>query len=541
MLSDFGTLGFDLDGGGPPPFRTGYYAPQGGGVIGTAAGRHCTGSALLRNDAGNLVNADGFEFTDVGGNPIQEMVRVDVPSLASLIDWNLNGVGDGIISQDINFDGVGGLITEPQLLQGSNDWAAIGLNQIGGGRSVGGWFFDGDGVYMGPMSLDMGRGDFGRGDFGRGDFGRGDFGRGDFGRGDFGLGDLGRGDFGRGDFGRGDFGRGDFGRGDFGQGDALGDGGLGQRAFVELTIEDVAAAGFGPPNTLTAAVIPTDFPCFGLPQASCLNHGIELNWTPPTVGTFVETTAYRADGLVAPTTADLLPVTALAPATTLVDNEEQTSGDKTYVVAAEFNDGTLSGPSNEATITNVNVAPVANDDSFPTLEDTVLIVNGVLDNDTDVDSLFLDALLAAGPMFGTLTTPLATDGSFTYEPNPDFFGVDSFTYTANDVDPTNANEATVDITITPVNDVPSFTKGPDDQVLEDSGPRTVPNWATNISVGPLNESGQVPDFIVSNDNNGLFSVQPAVSPSGTLTYNECVFEPGDPVPFRSPPETGKWP
>ena len=36
---------------------------------------------------------------------------------------------------------------------------------------------------VGPLSLDIGRGDIGRGDIGRGDIGRGDIGRGDIGRG----------------------------------------------------------------------------------------------------------------------------------------------------------------------------------------------------------------------------------------------------------------------------------------------------------------------------------------------------------------------
>ena len=36
--------------------------------------------------------------------------------------------------------------------------------------------------------------------------------------------------------------------------------------------------------------------------------------------------------------------------------------------------------------------------------------------------------------------------------------------------------------------------------------------------GPANEAGQALNFIVSNNNNALFSVQPAVAANGTLTY-----------------------
>src|SRR5438132_64646 len=39
-----------------------------------------------------------------------------------------------------------------------------------------------------------------------------------------------------------------------------------------------------------------------------------------------------------------------------------------------------------------------------------------------------------------------------------------------------------------------------------------------MSAGPANEASQVVNFIVSNSNNALFSVQPAIAANGTLTY-----------------------
>ena len=77
---------------------------------------------------------------------------------------------------------------------------------------------------------------------------------------------------------------------------------------------------------------------------------------------------------------------------------------------------------------------------------------------------------------------------------------------------------TFTITVTAVNDAPSFTKGADQTVLEDAGAQTVAGWATALSPGPANEAGQTLNFIVSNNNNGLFSAQPAVAANGTLTY-----------------------
>ena len=55
---------------------------------------------------------------------------------------------------------------------------------------------------------------------------------------------------------------------------------------------------------------------------------------------------------------------------------------------------------------------------------------GVLGNDADPDGDPLTAVLVSGPSHGTLT--LNANGSFTYTPNANFNGTDSFTYRASD-------------------------------------------------------------------------------------------------------------
>ena len=77
---------------------------------------------------------------------------------------------------------------------------------------------------------------------------------------------------------------------------------------------------------------------------------------------------------------------------------------------------------------------------------------------------------------------------------------------------------TVNVTIEPVNDAPSFTKGPDQSVAVNSGQKVVSSWATAISPGPSNEFNQNVSFVVSNNNSSLFSAQPAVSSVGQLTF-----------------------
>ena len=79
--------------------------------------------------------------------------------------------------------------------------------------------------------------------------------------------------------------------------------------------------------------------------------------------------------------------------------------------------------------------------------------------------------------------------------------------------------ATVYLTITPVNDRPSFAKGPNEAVNENSGPASFSSWATGFDPGPPDESSQtIVNYIVTNDNNPLFSTQPDVSNGGTLTF-----------------------
>ena len=75
------------------------------------------------------------------------------------------------------------------------------------------------------------------------------------------------------------------------------------------------------------------------------------------------------------------------------------------------------------------------------------------------------------------------------------------------------------ITVTAVNDAPSFTVGPNQTVTENSGAHTVSPWATAISAGQAGEAGQTLTFNVTvNTNTALFSAGPAVSPTGTLTF-----------------------
>src|SRR5258705_4803372 len=83
-----------------------------------------------------------------------------------------------------------------------------------------------------------------------------------------------------------------------------------------------------------------------------------------------------------------------------------------------------------------------------------------------------------------LTISLNSDGSFTYSPALNYNGPDSFTYKASDGQADSPTNATVSITVTPVNDPPGTSGGivaddayttPEDTTLTVSAPGVLAN------------------------------------------------------------------
>ena len=123
-------------------------------------------------------------------------------------------------------------------------------------------------------------------------------------------------------------------------------------------------------------------------------------------------------------------------------------------------DGTASDTATlTVTVNGANDAPVANDDTASTNEDSAGVSGNVLTNDTDVDG---ETLTVAAPgtyvgTYGTLT--IAADGSYTYVPGAAAQGLDVgetaqdvFTYAASDG--TASDTATLTVTVTGLNDAP---------------------------------------------------------------------------------------
>jgi VCBS repeat-containing protein len=184
----------------------------------------------------------------------------------------------------------------------------------------------------------------------------------------------------------------------------------------------------------------------------------------------------------------------------------------------------------ELTIVTPNSPPVGVDDAFTTDEDlsftAVLGVDDLLlnDSDPDGDPLTVNATPFSGPTNGTLV--LNSDGTFTYTPDADFNGTDSFVYEVSDGNGGIA-QATVTITVNPVNDNPnaagdsyttnedqSFTSvlGVDDLILNDSDID-----GDLLTVNPTPAAGPTNGILVLNSD-GTFTYTPDPDFNGTDAF-----------------------
>jgi len=103
---------------------------------------------------------------------------------------------------------------------------------------------------------------------------------------------------------------------------------------------------------------------------------------------------------------------------------------------------------------NTNDAPTAANDSLMTNEDTPLVIStaALLGNDVDVDlGDILSVTAVTQPSQGGLIDN--GNGTYTYTPNANYNGTDSFAYTIRDRDGATSR-ATVNLTVNAVNDNP---------------------------------------------------------------------------------------
>ncbi|SFU96864.1 Ca2+-binding protein, RTX toxin-related [Aliiroseovarius crassostreae] len=110
------------------------------------------------------------------------------------------------------------------------------------------------------------------------------------------------------------------------------------------------------------------------------------------------------------------------------------------------------------TVTPVNDAPVAVDDSATTAYNSSVVIP-VLDNDTDVDGDLLTVISASSPD-GDVT--INTDGTLTFDPNPGFEGEATISYTVSDGNGgTDSANVTVTVDEQPLDGIVQGTDGND--------------------------------------------------------------------------------
>ena len=149
-----------------------------------------------------------------------------------------------------------------------------------------------------------------------------------------------------------------------------------------------------------------------------------------------------------------------------------------------------------------NTLPVALGGQTTTPEDQPTTAN-VLALDIDGDPL--TPVLVSDPIHGTVA--VNADGSFTYTPNPDFHGPDSFAYFVSD-GIGRSNEAVFEILVTPVNDAPVLDQI-GDQSTEEGGTLTFtaqasdPDLPIEVLVFSLGEDA--PEGAVIDPTSGLFT------------------------------------
>ncbi|WP_240479525.1 Ig-like domain-containing protein [Pseudoalteromonas rubra] len=184
-------------------------------------------------------------------------------------------------------------------------------------------------------------------------------------------------------------------------------------------------------------------------------------------------------------------VSILADGTLQIAPKQDETGTFSFTYTLTDSEGLSSDAATvTVTLTPVNDAPVAVDNVAQLMEEGSFEVN-VLGNDTDVDENdSFDAssvTVVRAPSSGQ--TQVTTAGAIIYTPNTNFSGEDTFTYTVADAAGAVSNEATVTMTVTPVNDAPVLSGTPVTEVNEDSAYSFTPT-ATDADADTLTFSVQ---------------------------------------------------
>lgn len=191
-----------------------------------------------------------------------------------------------------------------------------------------------------------------------------------------------------------------------------------------------------------------------------------------------------------------------------------------------------------------NTPPIISNDDYTMLEDSVLEDNFLTSSDFDPDSttLTIDTTNVIGPNNGTVV--VNSDGSFTYTPNENYYGLDTFIVEICDSGiplPELCGQDTIIITIQPVNDPPiiindTVTVNPGSSVTDNLLDNDSDIEQTTLVANPTPISGPSNGDIVINED-GSFTYTPDSGFVGTDTVVVEVCDGGIPLPEECAPDT----
>jgi len=189
---------------------------------------------------------------------------------------------------------------------------------------------------------------------------------------------------------------------------------------------------------------------------------------------------------------------------TIQDTEEEGNESFTVEIGNPPNKVDIGIGQATGTILDDDDTPDARNDNFTVDEDDVLS-NNVMTNDLGLGDPPVLVVNNTNPVNGNLV--INNDGSFTYTPNANYNGNDSFQYTIEDVDG-DQSSATVSITVNPMNDLPvanndTYSTAEDTALSDD-----VSSNDQNLFDQPITYS------LVSDVSNGSLSL----NANGTFTY-----------------------
>ena len=219
--------------------------------------------------------------------------------------------------------------------------------------------------------------------------------------------------------------------------------------------------------------------------------------------------------------------------------EENESGSPyaefTFKVKDSHGDYSESSYTMSIEVTSINDAPsftasdpsaVNEDTGLQTITNWASFDAGPDDEDASQNVLGYSISNINNPGLFAVMPSLETNGTLSYTPATNAFGVTTFDVTVQDdggttnggVDISDTKSFT--ITIININDQPGFTAADPPATLEDTGSQTIVDWAS-FDAGPDNEDAtqSVLAYALTNISNpGLFSAIPSIGIDGTLTY-----------------------